>query len=385
MTKRAHGEGSIYQLRSGSWRGLVTVNGQRISHTAKTRKEVLAWVRKTTSQVERGLKYDAARQNLGDYLTSWLASVENSVRPSTFEHYKLLVKNYLIPQLGASLIKNLSPDRIQSVYDSMIQAGTGAHTIIKTHAVLHNALQRASETGLAFRNAADLVRPPAAPEKEMSFWNEEETNRFLTVAQDSRLYALFYLAIVTGAWQMEVCGLQWADLDWLRGTLHIRRQLARVGEMFAQQKTRAAKCTINLGAKTLDVLRAHQQLQTQERILAGNRWQEYDLIFTSTIGTPLQQKNLVDRYFKPLVKLAGVPEIRFHDLRHTAASIMLSRGVSIFAVSKIIGHARPSITSDIYGHLVPGATNGVGEMMDELIAPVAISVEVHGGMTNPQR
>lgn len=287
----------------------------------------------------------------------------------------MLIEKHLAPQLGTIPIKDLTPDRIQNAYDSMLESGVGAHTIIKAHAVLHEALQRAAETGLAFRNAADLARPPAAPDKEMQFWNDEEANRFLAASQNNRLYALFYLAIVTGARQMELAGLQWADLDWLRGTLHISRQLARKGEVFAPQKTRAARRTIALGTGTIAVLRNHQELQVQERVLAGSAWQEMDLIFTSKIGTGLHPKNLVDRYFKPLVKAAGVTEIRFHDLRHTAASIMLSRGVSIFAVSKILGHARPSITSDIYGHLVPGAMAGIGDMMDELIKPVAISID----------
>lgn len=375
MTKRAHGEGSLYQLPTGKWRGLVTVGGRRLSHTSKDRRAVLAWIRTTTSQVERGLNYDAARVTLNDHLVGWLASVENSLRPSTFDHYKILVEKHLVPQLGTILIKDISPDRIQFAYDSMVDAGVGVHTIRKAGAVLHSALQRAAETGLAFRNAADMARPPAVPETEMLFWSEEESNRFLAVAQESRLYALFYLALVTGARQMELCGLQWQDLDWARATLHIRRQLARKGEMFAQQKTRAAKRTITLGPGTIDVLRAHKELQTQERILAGNEWQEYDLMFTSKIGTGLGPKNLVDRYFRPLVKAAGVTKIRFHDLRHTAASIMLSRGVPIFTVSKILGHARASITSDTYGHLVSGATDGIGQMMDDAIGPVAISLE----------
>lgn len=375
MAKRANGEGSIYQLRSGSWRGLVTLSGRRLSHTSKDRRAVLAWIRSTTGQIEKGLQYDAARVTTASYLTRWLAGLEGRLRPATYGHYRLLVDKYLIPQLGTILIKDLIPDRIQFAYDTMIQDGAGAHTVIKAHAVLHAALQRAAETGLAFRNAADLVHPPAAPEKEMLFWNEEESNRFLTIAQGSRLYALFYLALVTGARQGELSGLQWADLDWIRGTLHVRRQLARKGEMFAPQKTQASKRTIALGPGTLQVLRAHLELQAQERSIAGNAWRDHDLIFTSNNGDPMRHKNLVDRYFKPLIKLAGVPEIRFHDLRHTAASIMLSRGVPIFTVSKILGHARASITSDTYGHLVPGATDGIGQMMDELLAPVAISLE----------
>ncbi len=109
-----------------------------------------------------------------------------------------------------------------------------------------------------------------------------------------------------------------------------------------------------------------------ERNKAGDLWKESDLIFTSTIGTPVIYKNMMDRDFKPLIHAAGVPVIRFHDLRHTAASLMLNNGVPIFIVSKILGHARPSITSDIYGHLVPGSMDGIGDMMDDLIAPIQV-------------
>jgi integrase len=120
------------------------------------------------------------------------------------------------------------------------------------------------------------------------------------------------------------------------------------------------------------VLDNHNQRQIQERYIAGDRWQENGLIFTITIGTPLNYKNMIERHFKPIIKAAGVPVIRFHGLRHTAASIMLSKGISIYIVSKILGNERPSITSDIYCHLLPGAMKGIGQMMDELITPVEI-------------
>lgn len=136
------------------------------------------------------------------------------------------------------------------------------------------------------------------------------------------------------------------------------------------QKTKAARRAIQVGAGTLKVLNDHYQRQSEERYKAGDHWKETDLIFTSSIGTPVNYKNMMDRSFKPLIKASGVPVIRFHDLRHTAASLMLNQGVPVFKVSKILGHARPSITSDIYGHVVPNSMDGIGDMMDELITPI---------------
>lgn len=373
--KRSHGEGTISQLPSGSWRGRVFIDGKRLTKTSPNKKEIINWLRTTTEQVKQGLTYDSARVTIGDYLKRWLAGKKNSVRPGTFEHYHILIEKYLTPALGGMLIKDLTTDRIQFTYDEWIRKGVGIHTVEKAHAVLHQALERAVQTGLAIRNVAQYVNKPQVEEKEMKFWTEEEANRFLAASRDNRLYALFHLAIATGARQMELLGLQWTDLDMITGRLNFRRQLARKGEMFAPLKTRAAKRTLILGSDTITALQEHFNRQQQERQIAGQSWQETGLIFTNTIGGPMHHKNLMDRYFYPLVKAADVPVIRFHDLRHTAVAIMLSHGIPIFVVSKIIGHARPSITSDTYGHLLPGATAEIGQMMDDLISPVEIPVD----------
>lgn len=374
--KRAHGEGSIHQLPSGRWRGQLCIDGRRISFSSRSINEVKAWIRKTEEQIEQGLTYQAARMTVGEYLENWLASVESSVRKTTFYHYKYICKKYLIPATGKVLIKDLTSDRIQNAYDRLGREGIGPHTIIKAHTVLHNALARAEETGLIIRNMANFARPPQAPHEEMKIWTGDEARQFLTTASNHRLYTLFYLALSTGMRQMELLGLKWQDFDELRGILHVQRQLSRSGGSFLPLKTKAGKRSIKLSNDMIRALKNHNQLQLQERDKAGDHWKEMDLTFTSTIGSPITYKNMMDRDFKPLIRAAGLPAIRFHDLRHTAASLMLSKGVPIFIVSKILGHARPSITSDIYGHLVPGSMDGIGDMMDELIAPIQVKLSL---------
>jgi integrase len=127
----------------------------------------------------------------------------------------------------------------------------------------------------------------------------------------------------------------------------------------------------------MKVLQEHYQRQILERNITGDHWQETDLIFTSSTGTSLNYKNMIERHFKLILPATNVPAIRFHDLRHTAASMMINQGVPIFKVSKILGHARPSITSDIYGHLVPNAMDGIGDMMDELITPIESEINLN--------
>jgi integrase len=371
---RSKGEGTLYKRQDGYWVAQVTVGGRRLSKTSKSRKEVETWRRQMTGQAERGLTYQAARETLAEYLERWLATKKCSLRPNTLENYSLNVRKYILPELGEIPLKDLTPDRVQFVWDAYLQDGVGAPTIRKVHDVLHAALNRAVKTGQIYRNPLDAVEKPAANQEEMKIWTEAEVSRFLDTARSNRLYALFYLAIVTGARQMELCGLQWSDLDWSKRTLHVRRQLARRGG-YTEQKTKAARRTLNLGAGTIDVLQEHLELQAQERQLAGSSWQEHDLIFTSTTGTPVHHKNLYDRYFKPLIEKAGVTDIRFHDLRHTAASIMLSHGKPPIVVSRILGHARVSITHDIYGHLVPGMDAGAIELMEDVAAPAMLTVE----------
>ncbi len=384
MARRIKGEGSIQQLSNGKWRCRITASGgKQISHTATTYKEAVSWVRNTAGQVNRGLTYDSAKVILSDYLSRWLSGVKSSIRPLTYASYRLVVQKYLIPAFGNLPVKDLKADHIRHVYDGWLQEEIGAATIQKVHQVFRRALKSAKETGLVYQNVTDLVKAPKAARREMLYWSEIEANRFLTAARNHRLYALFYLAIVTGARQMELLALQWPDLDWSRGTLKIGRQLVRSsryqvreGYRYADIKTRAGNRTIKLGAATLEVLREHMRRQDLDRKFAGGRWQHIDdLIFTSTIGTPLNRKNLVDRNFIPLMESAGVKKIRFHDLRHTAVAIMLSNGKSIFTVSKYIGHARPSITSDIYGHLIPGAGDDIGQMMDDLVFPTEFHLE----------
>jgi integrase len=329
-----------------------------------------------SEQIEQGLTYKTAKMTVGEYLEGWLASITNSIRSTTAYHYKSLCTRYLIPSLKDVLIKDLTAADVQHVYDQWVLEGVPAPTIRKAHSVLHTALARAEMTGLILRNMADHARPPKAAHKEMQIWSEMEVNRFLITAREDRFYALYYLAIVTGMREMELLGLNWQDLDQARGILHVSRQLARSGGGMLDQKTKAAKRSIQVGAGTLKVLNDHHQRQSAERYTPGTQWKDTDLIFTSSIGTAVNYKNMLDRSFKPLIQAAGVPNIRFHDLRHTAASLMLNQGVPIFKVSKILGHAKPSITSDIYGHVVPNAMDGIGDMMDDLITPIESGIEL---------
>jgi len=192
-----------------------------------------------------------------------------------------------------------------------------------------------------------------------------------------RLEALFHLAITTGMRESELLGLKWKDLDWVKQILKVERQLERPhgeGIHFTPPKTKKGRRSIKLGNNSIELLRNHYDRQQAERINAGDDWREYDLIFTTSIGTPINQRNLL-RTFKILLKHAGLPAIRFHDLRHTSASLMLNHNIPVIVVSRRLGHARASITSDVYGHLLPSMQDKATKMIDELVTPTEVKFE----------
>lgn len=264
------------------------------------------------------------------------------------------------------------------MYNLLLAQGVGTYTVLKIHTVLHSALGHALKTGMIARNPVSLTMPPKEPSEQMKILDESRVSQLHIAAKGNRLEALLHLTLATGMREMELLGLKWNDLDWVKQTLKIERQLMRPEEgkiSFAPPKTKSGKRSLKLGLKTIEMLRAHNNRQQGERIAAGERWKEHDLIFPNSLGGSIHQRNLL-RDFKKLLREAGLSEIRFHDLRHTAASLMLNRGIAPIVISQSLGHARTSITLDVYGHLMPSMQNEAANVIDELITPIALSQPV---------
>jgi integrase len=322
------------------------------------------------------MTYTSTKITLGVYMDDWLTSTKSSKRTSTWSHYEQVTRSYIGPGLGQIKIKDLRPEHIQGFYNKLLEQEIGTYTIIKIHTILHSALEYAAKLGMINRNSASFVQPPKEPATEMAILNESQLSQFLIAAMTHRWDALFHLAIATGARQMELLGLKWTDLDWIKQTLKVERQLIRPegkGVHFSTPKTRFGKRSIALGSKTIEVLRAHFERQQSERLAAGEKWQEHGLIFTTSLGGPIHPRNLL-RDFKRLLRDAGLPAIRFHDLRHTTAALMLNNNIPLIVVSRRLGHAKASITLDYYAHLIPSMQTETAEKIDELIMPVAVQL-----------
>jgi integrase len=372
---RGKNEGSIHRRSNGTWRAQVCLDGRRLSFTGRSKRECQDWIKGTIRQIDQGMNYESSTLTLGEYLNSWLVSSKTSMRQSTWAHYDQLVRQYIQPELGSIRIRELRPEQIQRFYNAHLSAGVGNHTVIKLHTILHSALERAVRMGWVIQNACKWAILPKSPPKEMMILDESQVSQLLVAAHGNRLEGLLHLALATGMRQMEILGLKWSDLDWIKQTLKIERQLARINGdsiQFTQPKTKNGRRTLALGDRTMEKLRSQYERQHADRKSASENWVENGLIFTTKNGTPIHYRNLL-RDFKLLLKKAGLPTIRFHDLRHTAASLMLNHGVPVIVVSRRLGHAKPSITLDVYGHLLPSMQLEAAQLIDELITPVEFS------------
>jgi len=262
-------------------------------------------------------------------------------------------------------LHSLSPAHVQGLYRSKLDAGLKPSSVRSIHAVLHRALKQAVRWGLVPRNVTEAVDIPKLMPEEINALSPEETRRFLAASRGDRLEALYVVAIHCGARRGELLGLRWSDVDLDAGTLRINRQLQRMhdgsGLMFSEPKNKKARRTIRLTNAASEALRGHRKRQAEEKLRMGTLYQDQGLVFATEIGTPLEPSNIDNRSFKPLLSKAGLRSIRFHDLRHTCATLMLSQGVNPKIAQERLGHGTIAQTMDTYSHVLP-------DMQDQAVA-----------------
>jgi len=385
--RRTNQEGSIWKDRK-KWRAAVTIDGQRLTCNFDTKTECVAWIKKTQTQVERGMTYSKANVTLGDFIPKWLEFHKTTVAPNTAVQYKQQTDNYILPELGKIKLRDLSLNIIEAHYMALQKSGLGASSVRYVHAILRKCLNDAVRRGYIGYNPTQGAILPRVDDKEMVFLDEDEILRFLITIQESSYNALYTLAIKTGMRKGELLALKWTDLNWQHSTLRVQRQVQRIkgeGLVFRPPKTRAGRRTVQLGQKTLETLRQQYQESKRQANLAGENWKEHGLIFPSVVGTPLDGEN-VTKDFKTQLEKAGVKKIRFHDLRHTAASLLLNNGVPVIVVSKMLGHAKTSTTLNIYGHLMPTMQEQAAQVMDEIVTLIPVNFgEILDSETPSQR
>lgn len=367
--RRGNQEGAIYQRKNGRWQAQLVIQGHRFSRSFFSRKECQVWIRETLNQKDRGLTSDSFSSTFGEFWENWLSIVKPRLRINTWLQYKGLGKYHLLPALGDLQLSQIKPMEIQSLYAAKLKAGFGTRTVQLMHAVLRNALRFAEKQGVIPVDPTRRVDKPKLAKKEMEILTDDQVRGLLIVAGDKDLGVLLQVAITTGMRRGELLGLRWSDVDWAAATIRVRRQLQRIpdrGLVFSEPKSKSGIRTVQLGSYTLKKLMQYKNCQDREFAAGENK---ENLIFPSSDGTPKEPRVLVTQFKALLVKAGINPKIRIHDLRHTAASLMLMSGMELIRIARQLGHSKPSITLDIYGHLIPGLENDAAQRLDELVTP----------------
>ncbi len=395
--KRGNSEGSIYKMQDGRWRAAVTIgkdaegNPKRKVFTATTRHEVQEQLTAGLRDLRLGLLVAPEKQTVGQFLTWWLDGVVRpSARPKTLKFYEFVSRVHLIPGLGEIPLQKLTPQQVQTFLNERLTSPSdrtgrlrSARSVRHIHRTLCTALNSAVKYGNVGRNVALRVDPPRAPKPEIRYFSVEQARAFLEAAKNDRLYALYATVLSLGLRLGEGLGVAWPDVDLDTGRFNIHQALQRIdrklypaqaGLQLVEPKGGYSDRVVTLPAVAISALRHRQALQETERQWAGTKWcNQWDLVFTSKFGTPLDERNVLRR-FQNILAVAGLPKMRIHDLRHSAVAILIAQGVNIKAISELLGHSSVAFTLQVYGHLLEETKRETATKMDAALSPVATTV-----------
>lgn len=372
MKRRGRGEGSLFRRRDGIWCGIITIGytpeGRRRRRYVygATKGEVLDTLIRLRADALQGRGTDPHRLTVGAFLTRWCEdTLRPSVREATYQLYRMVIRRHLVPHLGGMRLAQLAPPHVQGLVAEMERRGASPRMRRLAYTVLRRALRQAVEWTLISRNPCAVVSAPRVPRREMRVLTPDQARRFLHAARGDRLEALYYVLIGCGLRLGEALGLTWGDVDLERGTITVCRQLCEVGGTLSVQepKTSSARRTVHLPAVVRDALHEHRERMRAE----GHPCTDRSFVFVDAQGTPLYRSNIRQRSFLPILKRAGVPRLRLHDLRHTAATLHLRQGTHPVVVQRMLGHSRAGITLDVYSHYMSPLGAEAAQRIDTLL------------------
>ncbi|WP_333743140.1 site-specific integrase [Streptomyces ardesiacus] len=382
---RANGDGTVYQRKDSRWEaaGYVLAPGntrKRVRVYGTTRKEALSKLTEKIAASNRGLPIPSAQGSVAAYLTYWLDTVAvYQLRENTHTRYTAVARLYLIPGLGKKKLAKLTTKDVRTWLnhlrttcqccirgldtsrDEPLCCAVGKCcskrlsplTLAYVHSVLKSALEHALREEEIPRNVARNVRTGTPRPRRFEPLTADEARQFLAAARGHRLHALFELALHTGLRKGELLGLRWEDLDLAGGTASIRRTLQRItssGLTALPTKTKRSERRIALPTPCLRSLEQHRDRQRKEREAAGAAWEDSSYVFTRPDGAPIEGSTLT-RHFNILLRQAGLRRIRFHDLRHSTATLLLEQGVELVVIKELLGHAHIGVTATVYAHV----------------------------------
>lgn len=356
-TVRQRGAGWAYQFS--------ILDGERRRHITKggfpTKKAAQQALTEAMAVYQRGERIEPTKATVAAYLRDWLAVQEHQVKASTYAGYRSIVEDRLVPHIGGVRLVDLSPGLVAELYTKLRTSGRkrgpgglSERSVKHTHTVLHKAIEDAVKRRLVLRNVAGDVDAPRPRNAEMATWSAAEVRTFLQSAEGERYRIAFVLALTTGLRRSELLGLRWEDVDLDGQRLAVRRARVAAGGQMVEGDPKSGKArTVDLDDGTVAALRAHRAVQLQERLAWGPAWTDSGYVLTREDGMALHADTL-RWHFNKAVKAAEVPTIRFHDLRHTHATLALQAGVHPKVMQERLGHHSITMTLDLYSHVVPG-------------------------------
>lgn len=371
--RRGNGEGGIYQRADGMWCASVDlgiVNGKRRRKViyGKTRKEVSEKLKTLHREQAAGNPISVERQTVAEFLEHWLTTVvAQRNKPRTQESYREMVRLHIEPQIGRHQLSKLAPEHVQAMLTTLLEKGLSPRTAQYARAILRRALDQAVRWGRIGRNVAALVDGPRVEKHVITPLSEAQARSLLVAVKGHRLEALYRVALSLGLRRGEILGLRWQDVDFERQTLRVSVALQGRGQNkhLASPKTASSVRLLALPPVLLAVLEQHRRNQEEERTVVGADWDEHDLVFPSNRGTPMEGSNLL-KHFKATLQRANLPAIRFHDLRHSCATLLIAQGVHPRVIMEILGHSKISTTMDIYAHVLPETQRDAMKKLDQL-------------------
>jgi len=363
-TKNARGGGTIRKRADGRWEARCTIGinpktGKQIQKSVygKTQKEVRQKLTAIQAEIDAGTYMEPAKESLAEWLDTWLRIyAQYSVKPYTYDSYERNCNIHIIPALGDIRLSALTAPQIQQFYNSLLtEKGLSPKTLKNIHGVLHRALDQAVKLGMIRSNPTDLCDLPKGNRKEIRPMEQNEIADFLKAIEGTKFSLIYQVTLFTGLREGEVLGLTWDCIDFQRNTIYVNKQLQKtkkVGGTYCLASTKNSRNRVIVAAPSvMELFRKQKSQQLQMQRLAGEAWDnDWDLVFINELGRHLCHFT-VYKNFKKIMTEIGMPEGRFHDLRHSFAVVSIESGDDIKTVQSNLGHATASFTLDVYGHV----------------------------------
>lgn len=373
--KNDYGDGTIYERQDGRFvASLRLISGKRIERYAKTRKEAKEKLKQLMRENEQGSLVTERNQKIKDYLDDWLEMRRDSlaIKTTTYVSYSSYIHRNVVPTLGNYTLQQLTGTQIQKLYTQLRHNGISPNTIHLIHTILNAAFGDAVKWHRIALNPCQHLTAPRAQKTEMRYITHEQAMQLVEAARGYRIETILLVAVTLGLRRGEILGLHWDDIDFEQGMLHVSRTVsyipphtgARHMHLETDPKTATSKRTIILPTFLQEALKAHRLQQRQERVKAGKAWEQHQLVFCGPLGKHINPSSLWTQ-FKHALQKAGLPDMRFHDLRHSAATILLSMGVNVKVIQELLGHANISITLNIYSHVTPAMQQNAMKELDQ--------------------